>query len=255
MADVLPEYPASFYAALHRGTPGDVAFYRNACAGARAVLELGCGDGRLLTELDAPTLHGLDLHEGLLEAARERLGNRATLHHADMRSFSLPQRFDRIILPFSGVYCLMADGDLAACFAAVRAHLRPGGAFILDAYAADGFHSHSEPEDVGDEDWSELGVIDVDGEPYSVFERSVWDPDAQRIDVTYRHIKVSAPAGPIDGPIDDPIDGPIAHRYLLRHQLEGHLRDAGFSRVVLRGGFEDQPLSRSSEHWVATARA
>ncbi len=251
LADALPDYPASFYAALHRGTPGDVAFYRRACADAESVLELGCGDGRMLAALDAPTLHGLDLHDGLLDAARARLGSRATLHHADMRSFSLPLSFDRIILPFSGVYCLLRDGDLAACFAKVREHLRPGGAFILDAYSADAFHAHSEPEDVGNEDWTEVGVIDVDGEPYSVFERSLWDPDAQRIDVTYRHVSVLAAAGPNTRPVD----GSIAHRYLLRHQLQGHLHDAGFSKVILRGGFEDQPLSRSSEHWVATALA
>jgi hypothetical protein len=48
------DYPAQLYAAVHDGNPGDVAFYRERCADARAVLELGCGDARVLAELAAP---------------------------------------------------------------------------------------------------------------------------------------------------------------------------------------------------------
>lgn len=243
----LPPYPAPFYAALHTGTDGDLAFYRRACEGAQSVLELGCGDGRMLAALDVPERHGLDLHEGLLDAARSRLGDGVHLHLQDMRTFDLSRTFDVVVLPFSGVYCLLSDEDLAACLSRAHAHLAPGGRFVLDAYQAESFHAESEPEDVGDEDWGELGVIDVNGEPYSVFERSRWDPDRQRIDVTYRHVSLTNPGAPVDGTIEQ--------RYLLRHQLEGHLRDAGFTSVELFGGFDERPLSRASEHWVACARA
>jgi len=243
----LPPYPAPLYAALHTGTDGDLQWYRAACEGARSVLELGCGDGRVLAALDGPTLHGLDLHEGLLEAAAARLGPSAVLHHLDMRRFELGRTFDRVILPFSGVYCLLDDEGLRACFERVHAHLEPGGAFLLDAYRADVFHAESEPEDVGDEDWNELAVIEVQGRPYSVFERSTWNPDAQRIEVTYRHVSLTDPGAPIDGTIEQ--------RYLLRHQLEGHLRDAGFSKVEVFGGFDERPVSRASDHWVARAWA
>jgi 2-polyprenyl-3-methyl-5-hydroxy-6-metoxy-1,4-benzoquinol methylase len=44
-------YPAELYELVHRGTEGDVAFYRQTCADARSVLELGCGYGRLLEPL------------------------------------------------------------------------------------------------------------------------------------------------------------------------------------------------------------
>jgi SAM-dependent methyltransferase len=242
----LPPYPAAFYAALHRGTDGDLAFYAEQCEGAASVLELGCGDGRVLAALDVPDRHGLDLHEGLLASARARLGEGVHLHTMDMRSFELTRAFDRIVLPFSGVYCLLSDDDLTACFSAVRRHLAPDGRFILDAYRADGFHAESEPEDVGDEDWAELGAIEVEGAPHSVFERSRWTPDDQRIDVTYRHISLMQPGAPVDGTIEQ--------RYLLQHQLEGHLRDAGFGRVAVYGGFDGRPLSRASEHWAAVAR-
>ena len=48
MSDV---YPARLYVAVHEGNPGDVAFYRRCCADAGSVLELGCGDARVLAEL------------------------------------------------------------------------------------------------------------------------------------------------------------------------------------------------------------
>lgn len=242
-----PSYPAPFYAALHSGTDGDLAFYRRACEGTASVLELGCGDGRVLAALDVPAREGLDLHPGLLDAARLRLGNDVELHPLDMRTFDLPRRFDRILLPFSGVYCLLADDDVAACFERVRAHLAPGGAFVLDAYRADAFHVDSEPEDVGDEDWNEISALEVCGEPFAVFERSRWDPDAQRIDVTYRHVALARARAPIDGTIEQ--------RYLLRHQLEGHLRDAGFGTIESFGGFDGRPLTADSEHWVSRASA
>ncbi|MGH1348159.1 MAG: class I SAM-dependent methyltransferase [Nannocystales bacterium] len=242
----LPPYPASFYAALHTGTDGDLAFYAKECAGASSVLELGCGDGRVLRALEVPHRAGLDLHDGLLRAARTRLGPSVELHAADMRTFELRRRFDRILLPFSGVYCMLNDEDIAACFARVRAHLEPDGVFILDAYRADGFHADCEPEDVGDEDWTELTVIDVEGQPYTVFERSCWSPDTQRIDVSYRHVPLTQRTAFIDGSIEQ--------RYLLRHQLEAHLADAGLPNVELFGGFDGRAVSRSSEHWVARAR-
>lgn len=243
----LPPYPAPFYAALHTGTDGDLAFYRRACDGVSSVLELGCGDGRVLSVLDVPARHGLDLHDGLLDAARDRMGDAVHLHPMDMRSFELGRTFERIVLPFSGVYCLLGDDDLRACLERVRRHLAAGGAFVLDAYGAEAFHADAEPEDVGDEDWNELAVIEVEGHPYTVFERSVWDPDAQRIDVTYRHVRLDGPAPPVDGVIEQ--------RYLLRHQLEGHLRDAGFSTIEVFGGFDERAPSRDTEHWAARAWA
>ena len=60
-------YPAKLYSLVHRGTPGDVPFYREACADAGAILELGCGYGRILEALAMPDrlLIGLDRDPGL----------------------------------------------------------------------------------------------------------------------------------------------------------------------------------------------
>ena len=42
---------AELYALTHRGNRGDLEFYRRTCRGARSVLELGSGYGRVLTVL------------------------------------------------------------------------------------------------------------------------------------------------------------------------------------------------------------
>src|SRR6188768_1681102 len=120
-------YDAELYGLVHRGTPGDLAFYARVCAGARAVLELGCGYGRLLPAL-AGVVHsyvGLDCDAGLLRLARRE---RAALH----------EPFDRILIPHSGVFCLQSDADVLDCLRCVRAHLRDDGELVLDSYAADG---------------------------------------------------------------------------------------------------------------------
>ena len=68
----LPRGPAELYARLHRGNPGDLDFYRRACAGASSVLELGCGHGRVLRAIATPETHlvGVDLDPELLALAR-----------------------------------------------------------------------------------------------------------------------------------------------------------------------------------------
>ena len=62
-------------------------------AAPRTVLDLGCGEGFMLDALlragiDA-TFTGIDLSETALADARERLGARATLEHADARRRAL----------------------------------------------------------------------------------------------------------------------------------------------------------------------
>src|SRR5688572_29368088 len=123
-------YPAELYVALHSGTPGDAAFYRRVCRDARSVLDLGCGNGRILWGLRRPgrSLVGLDRDREMLQLARrhaatdgrsalpsgsavagfrggergKRLGSAPTWVQADMAAFALGRRFDAIILPFSG---------------------------------------------------------------------------------------------------------------------------------------------------------
>ncbi|MCH9684819.1 MAG: class I SAM-dependent methyltransferase [Deltaproteobacteria bacterium] len=231
-------YPARFYAALHRGTPGDQPHYQRLCDTATSVLELGCGYGRMLTALAAAdrTIVGVEYEPDLLamaEAAVDRLPPplRAgvSLVQGDMRDVSLDRVFDRVLLPFGGLYCLLSDADLDATLANVVRHLAPGGRVGLDVYRADAFHAEAEPDDVPDDAHTPLTRVEVDGQPFEVLERSHWDKPAQRIDASYLYV----------GEDGASVEGTIAQRYLLEPQLRAAFGRAGLAIVDIRDRFGD----------------
>lgn len=96
------------------------------------MLELGCGTGRVtapLAERTGSLVVGLDIDREMLAVARAR--HRGPLVCADMRRFALNARFGVVAIPFSSVQQL-DDAGRAACFAAVAAHLAPGGVLALE---------------------------------------------------------------------------------------------------------------------------
>lgn len=247
-------YPPEFYAALHTGTPGDVLFYQRWCDPSSRILELGSGYGRILVALARPgrELVGLEREPGMMPLAAERIAalpeNVAagvSLVPGDMRSFGFGTRFDRILLPHSGLFCLRDEQSVLACFTRVAEHLEPDGLFIGDTYCADGFHADASREDGADEDVVPLTRIEVEGRSYDVFEHSRWIPHRQRIEVTYIH-------RPVEG--GPPVEARIEHRYWLAPQLESLIEAAGLELLRLDGDFEGTPFDEDSEIMVFVAR-
>jgi SAM-dependent methyltransferase len=246
-------YDAELYELLHSGTPGDLAFYRELCRGTDNVLELGCGYGRVLcalAELDCQ-LVGMDRNGDLLTRAAHRRDalpadarRRIQLVRGDMRRFDLGRRFDRILIPYSGIYCLLDEHDCVRCLECAARRLAPGGRLIFDAYQADDFHTESDPCDYRDQTLEPAGGIDHRGVRYDVFERSSWEREQQRLDVVYECV----PRG--GGAV---LQGAIPHRYLLSHQVEGLLARAGLRLLHLYGDYQGSELQRYSELLVAIA--
>lgn len=252
----MSDYPAKLYAAVHDGNPGDVEFYRQRCADARSVLELGCGDARVLAELAAPGRHlvGLDIDAALLELAEARLSattnaDRFTLICADMTDAAaatgLEHRFDRVIIPHGGLYCLLDEAAVAATLARAAILLEPDGILVLDAWAADGFHAEADPEDQ-DPSWLEIvKAVEIDDQRWEVLERSSWDKPTQRIDATYLHVRVGD---------EEAVEGLLRQRYVLADQLRASLAAAGLELVELLGDFEASPYGPDSDLMIAVAR-
>jgi SAM-dependent methyltransferase len=128
---------------LYRDRP-DVSFFVDAAREAGgAVLELGCGTGRVLipTARAGIEIVGLDLSRHMLEVCRARLAaepepvrSRVTLVEADMRGFGLGREFTLATLPFRPFQHLLTVEDQLACLGAIRRHLAPGGRLILDLF-------------------------------------------------------------------------------------------------------------------------
>jgi SAM-dependent methyltransferase len=235
-------YPPALYAAVHRGNAGDVDYYRRVCAGARSVLELGCGVGRIAHAVaaDGCEVVGIERDPGLLGLAP---AGPASLMAGDMRAFQLDRRFDRIIAPYNGMYCLLDEEALLSCLRCVREHLAPEGLFVFDGYAADAFHGEGAESPPGWDDLEPVAAAEVDGVAWEVLEQSWWDPRTQRIDARYVHVGGG-----------QTIEAMIAQRYLLSHEVGGLLEQVGLGLVALQGGFDQSAFDpEQSELLIAVA--
>ena len=233
-------YPAALYAATHTGNPGDIDFYLRACANADPILELGCGTGRVGGRLVAAghTVVGIDSAEDALTFAA-KTGIKTVL--GDMCDFSLAQRFERIIIPYNGLYNLLTEQALVDCLSTARGHLARTGEVIFDVYAGDGFADVDDAEVAEPEEPENVAQIVVDGVRWDVFEESTWVPTLQRIVATYTYVTR-------DG--RETVRATIDQRYLFSHQLPQLLSKASLEMLSLHGDFNDQAFDENREFLV-----
>jgi len=239
-----PALHRRLYCALHRGRDEDAPFYRRVCEGCTSVLELGVGDGRILAELAAVERVGLDADPAMLEAARGRVPD-ARFVRADMASFELGRRFERILIPSSALFALPGPEAQRACFERVAAHLAPRGEAWLDAYASDAFHDEacSAAADPARAELEPLGSIDVEGASVRVFEANAWSREAQRFDVVYW----------FDWG-DRVVEQTLVHHYLRSEQVRDFAAGAGLRVIAFDSDFFGTPFERDAEHMVVGLR-
>jgi len=110
---------------------------------ARYLLDLGCGTGIHATLLaqEGYQVHGVDLSQEMLKKAAERvselppeLASKLSFSQGDIRQIRLNQTFDVITSLFHVISYQANNDDLLAAFQTVKAHLKPGGIFIFDAW-------------------------------------------------------------------------------------------------------------------------
>ncbi len=112
------------------------------------VLELGCGSGTVAAVLaDGRSYTGVDLSEGQLARARERLPEKTFLH-GDLTRISFPdEAFDAVVAFY--VFNHVPQAEQRPTFERIFRWLRPGGRLMLSLGA-------SNTEDEVQEDW--IGV-------------------------------------------------------------------------------------------------
>mgnify|MGYP002395276599 CR=1 FL=1 len=240
------EYPADLYAALHDGNEGDEDFYRAVCAGADRVLELGCGSGRILAALavQVAELFGVDSSEEALALARKSLPASVELRRGDMQTFDIGGGFDRVLIPFNGIYCLPDLASVQRTFVQVERALAPGGLLVFDGYAGDPIHEDDSFEEGFDEE-AQIATVDARGKRWRVFERSGYERSAQRFTVHYRYLADD------DG---EEILATIRHRYLRLGEALEALERAGLEPIVAHGDFDQRVYDSDSDHMIITAQ-
>lgn len=248
---------AELYALTHRGSSGDGAFYREFCGDAAHVLELGSGYGRLLVTLARPprVVVGLELDAELLRAARRNLRalpatkrRSVKLVRGDMQRFDLGRRFERVLLPYNGLFCLLSKRAAFDCFRSVRASLAPGGIFAFDVWNAEAFQRRKVVSSRDDSNAPSAPIVSLwhARRTWDVFEHSKVRRSRQRLDVTYTYL-------PREGGASLRI--PIPQRYFLAPELRELLERAGFVVGETYGDFAGGRFTLRSPHLIALARA
>lgn len=187
------------------------------------VLELAAGSGRLTLPLLAlgREVTALELEESMVALLRDRLaelpagiGKRCTVVQGDMSGFRLDGAFAVVVLGTTSVSLLDAESR-AGLYAAVRAHLRPGGRFLLSTVDVAG----------GDEDDLDLEAVGASGRRYRMIEHWRAGQEVRRVTI-------------LPTEQDTPQDGPVlalttSIRVLPADDLARELASAGL-RVVAR---------------------
>ena len=102
--------------------------------GGRA-LELAIGTGRVALPLRrrGVDVHGIDLSAAMVEQLRAKPGGEAVpVVIGDMTTARADGEFDLVYLVFNTIGNLTEQDDQVACFANAAAHLRRGGAFVIE---------------------------------------------------------------------------------------------------------------------------
>lgn len=95
-----------------------------------AILELGCGTGRVTVRLGVreEMVIGLDWNPELVSALWERSGWRSgDAEIGDVRDFEMPAQFSLVLAPMQLIQLLATRGDRIDCLDCVARHLAPDG--------------------------------------------------------------------------------------------------------------------------------
>lgn len=256
---------ADIYDAVYSYVVEDIPFYADeavaAAADGGAVLELGCGTGRVAIPVakavaaahSGGCVVGLDSSSAMLSRARRNadaagVAGCLTLVQGDMRDFAFSRRFSLITIPFRGMLSLLSVEDQTRALMNIKRHLAPGGRLVFDIFAPD------------------LGIMALDSDvPYHF--RDVTDPASGRRMVIYLQTRyddytqimsVRAIIEELDGggAVQRKLYRDFALRYIHRWEMAHLLRACGYDVLDMHGDFRRGEFGPDSGNmiWIATPR-
>ncbi len=243
-----------YYTASYRRRIDDVQYYvTEATRSGGPLLELGVGNGRIALPVcrHGVEVTGVDQSRAMLEDLRRRVGAeradvRARLHlrFGDMRDVRVRRRFPLVICPFNTALHLYSRRDVERFLSRVRAHLAPGGTFIVDLAVPSLVDLMREPSRAyRGSNFRHATTGDI----VRYTERFDYDCIRQVLFVTTDFEPVGRPA---EGWVL-----PLAHRQFFPQEWEALLHYNGFDTEEVFGDFHGGPLTASSDVMVWHARA
>ncbi len=249
---------AVYYDHTYRRRVQDVAFYQRwARQLGGPVLELGAGSGRVSVPIARDGAHvvGLDASEAMLASARARSEReldpdgqaRVRFARADMRDFSLGERFNLVIAPFNTLLHLYEPDDFARCFQTVASHLNTGGRFIFDVRVPAPVELARNPDRVYRARPFRHPTL---GYKIRYEEQFRYDPIKQVQHVTIRF--VPGEGAPKRARVREVL---LSQRQIFPNELRALLALGGLELVGRYGDFSGRPLSEHDPQQIVVARA
>lgn len=234
----------------------DVAFYvAEARRAVGAVLELGCGTGRVLIPIarDGHTIAGVDGSAEMLAQCSAKLDAepadvraRVSLQQADVRHFELGTTFPLAIVPFRVMQQLVTVEDQLAFLAAAARHTAAGGRLVFDVFNPS-FSRMVERDDAEHEDTPAQRLADgrVLRRTYRM-PRVRWVDQVTEVELVYY---VSSSSG---SPPERHVQS-FEMRWFVQAELRHLLARSGFRIDAIYGNFDRSPLTDSSPEQVVCA--
>lgn len=247
---------AERYDALTAPQTDDVAFYLDEALRSRGpVLEVGCGTARVALAIAAAGIEtiGIDRSPHMLAvaAAKRREADATTrarlrLIRADMRSFALQQRFDRVLMPFRVLQSMIEVEDQLAALACCREALAPEGRLVFNVFDPryDLLSTRLTPNEL-----VETGRGYRDGHGQVVEKWTGWyDPVRQVLRGTFVYEREAR------GEVVERIFEPLVLRYFFRYEIEHLLARSGYEIEALYGGWQREPYQEHGQEMIWIAR-
>ena len=211
-------------------------------AAGSTVIDLACGTGRIsLPVAEAGyEVTGVDLHEGMLERAREKAAKQGLpirFLRQDCRELDLPVSASLIVMAGNSFQHFLKNEDQDRMLESVRRHLEPGGRFIFDTRnpvlaelaVPDRYEETSETD--------ERRIREVHTETY--------DPITQTLHcMTEKFTEDGTPLG----------QDAISLRYTYPLELERLLQQHGFRLENRYGDWSGRPFQAQSGQMVCICR-
>jgi trans-aconitate 2-methyltransferase len=151
------DWDADTYARVAGGIHalGHEVLERTELSGHEVVLDAGCGSGELTAELanrvPRGRVYAVDASPRMVEMARERLGERATVWQQDLLELEVPEPVDLIFS--AATFHWIADHD--RLFERLHAALKPGGRLVAQCGGAGNIAAiRSAIEEVSGDTWT-----------------------------------------------------------------------------------------------------
>ncbi|EMR07237.1 Cypemycin methyltransferase [Bhargavaea cecembensis DSE10] len=207
-----------------------------------AVIDLACGTGRIsIPVADAGyEVTGVDLHEGMLERAREKAAEQGLpirFLRQDCRELDLPVSAPLIVMAGNSFQHFLTNEDQDRMLESVRRHLEPGGRFIFDT---------RNPV------LAELAIPDRYEETSETDERRIREVHTETYDPTTQTLHCMTEKFTEDGtPLGQDA---ISLRYTYPLELERLLQQHGFRLENRYGDWSGRPFQAQSGQMVCICR-